>query len=208
LISKLRPDANLKYLLDRNKYPNAHGNKKYDGKVNWSALNLDKWIFIGVDFKHPHLRIYSQILFSPQFKRKLKVVFVWNSRTLSYVVLFSTDLEQDARQILTFYQLRFKIEFIFRDAKQFTGLNHCQARDEDKIDFHFNMSLATLNLYQLELIKSDSTMSMNSLVRKAYNTKFVKILFNKLNSNGELDGFFDINLPDVQEVINLGQMKT
>lgn len=208
LISKLRPDANLKYFLDRNKHPNAHGNKKYDGKVNWSALNLDKWNFIGVDFKYPHLRIYTQILYSPQFKRKLKVVFVWNSRTLKYIVLFSTDLNQDARQILSFYQLRFKIEFIFRDAKQFTGLNHCQARNEDKLDFHFNMSLATINLYQLELIKSDSTMSMNSLIRKAYNTKFVKILFGKLNSNTEFDGFFDINMPDVQEVINLGQMQT
>ena len=208
LISKLRPDANLKYLLDRNKYPDVHGNRIYDGKVNWLALNLDKWNFIGVDFKYPHLSIYSQILHSPPFKRKLKVVFVWNSRTLKYIVLFSTDLNQDARQILSFYQLRFKIEFIFRDAKQFTGLNHCQARNEDKLDFHFNMSLATINLYQLELIKSDSTMSMNSLVRKAYNTKFVKILFGKLNSNAEFDGFFDINMPDVQEVINLGQMQT
>lgn len=208
LISKLRPDANLKYLLDRDLFPNAHGNKKYDGKVNWSALNLDKWDYIGVDFKHTHLKIYTQILYSPQFKRKLKVVFVWNTRTLGYVVLFSTDLKQDARQILSFYQLRFKIEFIFRDAKQFTGLNHCQARNEDKLDFHFNMSLATVNLYQLELIKSNSTMSMNSLVRKAYNTKFVKILFGKLNSKHELDEFFDVNNPIVQEAINLGQMET
>ncbi len=98
----------------------------------------------------------------------------------------------------------YRDEFIFRDAKQFTGLNYCQARDEDKIDFHFNMSLATLNLYQLELIKSESTMLMNSFVRKAYNTKFVKILFDKLNSNDELGGFFDINTPNVQEVINSG----
>ena len=71
-----------------------------------------------------------------------------------------------------------------------------------------NISLDTINLYQFELIESDSTMSMNSLVQKAYNIKFVKILFGKLNSNAEFDGFFDIHLQDVQEVINLGQMKT
>lgn len=206
LIGKLRPDANLRYVLDRDENPNAHGNQKYNGKVNWKALNLDKWNYIGTDQKYPHLRLYTQVLYSPQFKRNLKVVFVWNSRTNGYVVLFSTDLTQDAKQIVTYYQLRFKIEFIFRDAKQFTGLTHCQARDEDKLDFHFNMSLATLNLYQFEIVKSNSTLSMNSLIRKAYNTKFVKMLFDQLNSEAELEVIFDLNHPVVQKVINLGQM--
>lgn len=50
VISKLRPDANLLYLLDRKKHSNTHGNKKYDGKVNWKALNLDKWNYIGTAF--------------------------------------------------------------------------------------------------------------------------------------------------------------
>ena len=34
-----------------------------------------------------------------------------------------------------------KMEFLFRDAKQFTGLQHCQARSESKLNFHFNASL-------------------------------------------------------------------
>ena len=207
LIGKLRPDANLKYLLDRRQNPNAHGNQKYDGKVNWKALNLDNWEYLGTDQKYPHLRLYTQILYSPQFKRKLKVVFVWNSKTNGYAVLFSTDLKQDARQIVSYYQLRFKIEFIFRDAKQFTGLTHCQARNEDKLDFHFNMSLAALNLYYYEQTKSDSTLSMNSLIRKAYNTKFVQMLFDKLSFEPELEAIFNINHPTVQNMINLGQIK-
>jgi hypothetical protein len=206
LIGKLRPDANLKYLLDRTQNPDAHGNQKYDGKVNWKALNLDKWEYIGTDQKYPHLRLYTQILYSPQFKRKLKVVFVWNARTRGYAVLFSTDLKQDARQIVSYYQLRFKIEFIFRDAKQFTGITHCQARDEDKLDFHFNMSLAALNLYYYEQTKSNSTLSMNSFIRKAYNTKFVKMLFDKLSFEPELEAIFNINHPTVQNMINLGQI--
>ncbi len=86
LISKLRPDANLRYLLDRKKYPDAHGNKKYDGKVNWGALNLDRWEFVGVDERHSHLRIYTQILYSPRFKCNIRVVFLWNARTNAYVV--------------------------------------------------------------------------------------------------------------------------
>ena len=208
LIGKLRPDANLRYLLDRDKYPNAHGNQIYDGKVNWKALNLDKWIYVGFDQKYPHLRLYTQVLYSPQFKRNLKVVFVWNSKTNGYAVLFSTDLTQDAQQIVTYYQLRFKIEFIFRDAKQFTGLTHCQARNEDKLDFHFNMSLAALNIYRyLSSTTSNSTMSMNSFFRKAYNHKLVKTLFSKLNSQAEFEVNIALQHPFVQDVINIGQMR-
>jgi hypothetical protein len=35
---------------------------------------------------------------------------------------------------------------LFRDAKQYTGLNHCQARSENKLDFHFNASLTAVSL--------------------------------------------------------------
>jgi len=184
-IGKLRSDANLKYVLDKTQNPNPHGNRKYDGKVNWKALNLDKWQYVGTDQKYPHLRLYTQILYSPQFKRNLKVVFVWNSKTGRYVVLFSTDLMQDARQIVAYYQLRFKIEFIFRDAKQFTGLTH----------------------YNYEQIKSNSTLSMNSFIRKAYNTKFVQMLFDKLSFEPEFEAIFNINHTHVQQIINLGQVR-
>ncbi len=47
----------------------------------------------------------------------------------------------DASEILDFYKARFQIEFIFRDAKQFTGLTDCQACDFTKLDFHFNSQL-------------------------------------------------------------------
>ena len=122
------------------------------------------------------------------------------------MVLASTDLNLDARLIVQYYQLRFQIEFLFRDAKQFTGLNHCQARAEEKLDFHFNMSLTAINLAKIIRKFNPTIKSMNSLVRKAYNTRLVELLFSQLSLNAEFDGFFDINLPAVQEAINLGQM--
>ena len=60
--------------------------------------------------------------------------------------MFSTDIQLGASDILDFYKSRFQIGFIFRDAKQFTGLSDCQARDFTKLDFHFNASLMALNL--------------------------------------------------------------
>jgi IS4 transposase len=67
--------------------------------------------------------------------------------------LFSTEVEQDPRQIVQYYKLRFQIEFLFRDAKQFTGFEDCQARDAVKLAFHFNASLTALNLAKLEAIE-------------------------------------------------------
>jgi hypothetical protein len=205
LITKLRPDANLRYLFNGVQRTGKKGaKKKYSGKVCWKKLDLSKWIHIGTDVKYDYLQIYTQVLNSPHFKRNLKVVLLWNTKSNQYILLASTDLSLSPRLIVTYYQLRFKIEFLFRDAKQFTGLTHCQARDEDKLDFHFNMSLAAINLAQLYTRINKQVYSMNSIVRKAYNTRFAKILFSQLSSEAE----FDINHSKVQKIIEFGCMRT
>ena len=53
-------------------------------------------------------------------------------------IYFSTDLDMSAKDIIEYYRTRFQIEFCFRDSKQFTGLNDCQARDLKKLNFAFN----------------------------------------------------------------------
>jgi hypothetical protein len=49
-------------------------------------------------------------------------------------------------------RIRYKqqIEFLFRDAKQFTGLSDCQARGKAVLHFHFNATMTALNLIKLE----------------------------------------------------------
>ena len=47
------------------------------------------------------------------------------------ILLFSTDIALTGEQILEYYQARFQIEFIFRDAKQFTGLSDCWGGDKE-----------------------------------------------------------------------------
>jgi len=93
-------------------------------------------------------------------------------------LLFSTDIHLDAEQILQCYQTRFQIEFIFRDAKQFTGLCDAQTRDPKRLDFHFSASLTALNLakYQDQLrhvqagiAPSSFPFSMASYKRFAFN---------------------------------------
>ena len=204
LITKLRPDANLRFLY---KGPHPKGKKgrktEYAGKVNWKELDLRKWQSLGADYKYPHLSIYTCILNSPYFKCNFRIVLLINKRSNKYILLASTDLHLNARVIVKYYQLRFKIEFIFRDAKQFTGLTHCQARNEKSLDFHFNMSLTAINLLQLNM-KCDSTIhSMNSFVRKAYNTRFANFLFSQLSPKAE----FNLKHPLLETVLNFGCLK-
>jgi hypothetical protein len=200
LITKLRPDANLRFDF-RGEHPKKQGPKaQYAGKAVYD--DLSQWDFEGTDAKYDYLSIYSRICWSPQFECWLRVVIVVNHAKNRYILLASTDLKQSALEIVTFYQLRFQIEFLFRDAKQFTGLNHCQARDDAKLDFHFNMSLTAINLIQALQIKDPTVQSINDWSRKMYNTKIVQNLLEELSLTAELD----LSNPSIQKVINLGAM--
>ena len=63
---------------------------------------------------------------------------------------FSTDIDIDPVLLYRCYKARFQIEFIFRDARQYTGLADC-ARAAQAIDTHVNASLLTLNLAKVAL---------------------------------------------------------
>lgn len=63
----------------------------------------------------------------------------------SRTVLFTNDLNLSASQVVTYYSLRFQIEFDFRDAKQFYGLssfkNYKQAQVTTAVNLSFTMTL-------------------------------------------------------------------
>lgn len=42
------------------------------------------------------------------------------------------------------------MEFVFRDAKQFTGVDTCEARRKVKLDFHINKALTSVNLNKID----------------------------------------------------------
>ena len=59
---------------------------------------------------------------------------------------FSTQTDAKPQTILEIYQIRFQIEFLFRDAKQHTGLMHCQSTNITKINNHLNLSLTAVSI--------------------------------------------------------------
>jgi len=206
LITRLRSDANLRYYGDGKRTPGQKGRTPtYAGKVDWQDLHAEgrtrsRFDYVGTLEDRAHVALYTQVLNSPYFKRDFRVVVLINTKTQQYVILASTDLEQEAGQVVAYYRLRFQVEFLFRDAKQFTGLEHSQARSEAKLDFHFNMSLASVNLARAQM--SEQGISFNSYVRLAYNRFLVSRLLEQLG----LASDYDLNHPGVQQVLHVGCM--
>ena len=189
IISKLRGDANLQYLYHGEQTAQRGRPKKYDGKAD--IKNIDKRR-IRLDYEAEQSKVYSGIVWSTGLKRQVKVAYVefWKDKayTGQYAVLFSTDLSLKGELIYLYYKSRFQIEFLYRDAKQHCGLNHCQARSENKLYFHFNASLTTVSLakaaYYLPLEQQNRPpFSMSDVITLNAN----KIMADRIFSNLDLD---------------------
>ena len=117
-IGKLRTDANLKFFYD-GPYSGRGRPRRYDGKVN---LN-DTTRFEFVKRLDDGVKLYTAVVWSVSLKRKVRLAYLQKEHEgrLSYVVLFSTDIDIDPALLYRCYKARFQIEFIFRDARQYTG---------------------------------------------------------------------------------------
>ena len=86
---------------------------------------------------------------------------------------------------------KFLIEFLFRDAKQFTSLSGSQARARAKLHFHFNASLSALTLGKLEARQqrpdSPAGFSMASVKRRAFNEHLMERISEHLAQGHSLD---------------------
>ena len=63
----------------------------------------------------------------------------------AHVILFSTDLELAYAKIIQYYSLRFQIEFNFRDAKQYWGLEDFMNVKETAVTNAANLSFFMVN---------------------------------------------------------------
>ena len=199
-IGKLRLDANLRYLYAGPQRPGPGRPKTYDGKVHWA--NLTQWEKVATD--DDDIVLYYQVLNHIQFQRNLRVVLVVDTKNKRKAVLFSTDLNLDALPIYRYYKARFQIEFLFRDAKQFTGLTDCQARSQAKLHLHFNASLSAVTLAKLDVRQQhgDTTaaFSMASLKRRAFNQHLIERISQHLAEGHSLEK----SSPDYEELCNYG----
>jgi hypothetical protein len=120
VVGKLRIDANLRYCYTGPQKTRG-ARRKYDGKVDLS--NLSRLAFVGE--VEPGVKLFTAVVWHVSLKRLIRIAYVLDHShpgKLGQVLLFSTDVSLLAWDIVRYYKARYQIEFIFRDAKQFTGL--------------------------------------------------------------------------------------
>lgn len=147
VISRLRDDADLLYPY-LGSHPKRKGAKtKYVGKLD--PRNLDPAYFTCC-IEEQGYRIFEATLYSKSLKRQIRVaimhVYKEDGTIKMHKIFFSTDLALSGIDIYCYYKARYQIEFLYRDAKQYAGLEHCQSKSETKLHFHLNTALTTVSL--------------------------------------------------------------
>jgi hypothetical protein len=180
VISRLRADANLKHLYTGEQKPKGRP-RTYEGKVDFTDLSRLAETTVKVEEKE--IKLLSGVVFSVSLKRKIKLVVVqYGSKTVN---LFATDLLMSASEIFFSYRSRFTIEFLIRDAKQSGGLNDCQARSNQAIEFHWNTALTSVNLARAmsqreQVASAKKPFSMKSIKQQFFNENLLKLFISKL----------------------------
>jgi putative transposase len=75
------------------------------------------------------------------------------TKAWAHVILFSSDLELSYDKLIDFYSLRFQIEFNFRDAKQFWGLEDFMNVTPTAVTNAANLSLFMVDVSQVLMCK-------------------------------------------------------
>jgi hypothetical protein len=150
VITRLRNDAVLWYPYLGPKRAGRGRQKKYAGRVDCKEPDIQ---YFRPCIKETDWQAFEACLYCKSLKRLLKVVLVHHYRPdgslKSYQLFASTDVSLSGADLWYYYHLRFQIEFLYRDGKQFLGLTHCQSRQESRLNFQFNFSLTLLSLVKI-----------------------------------------------------------
>ena len=178
VISRFRDDAYFRYLTAEQSTGKRGRPKLYDGKIEIKHLEEDRFEIIKLE--NGQGRILSAVVHSRSLSRDI-LLCIWESEDKKvHKLYFSTDIQMKAIDVLDFYKTRFQVEFCFRDSKQFTGLTNCQSRDIDKLHFHFNASLTSVNLAKVKALEKGTVLSMASVKVLCHNIflmqRFISVL--------------------------------
>ena len=173
VISRLKDDASLRYLTTQLPSGGRGRPKQYDGKID--IKNPDENRFDIIDLDNGQGRILSAVVNSVSLKRNIRLC-IWQSvDRKTHKLYFSTDIQMEVKEMIDYYRTRFQIEFCYRDAKQFTGLTDCQSRDLNKLHFHFNASLTSVNLAKVKAIEKGTVLSMASVKVLCHNIFLIRV---------------------------------
>lgn len=147
LVSKLRSNAAL-YSAFEGEHPGKGPKPKYGAKLDFHQMD-EKYLRETTLEGNIRTDIFQGTFLNKEFRFALNVVILLktnlDTQSQAHVVLFSTDLELAYDKIIRFYRLRFQIEFNFRDAKQYWGLEDFMNVKETAVTNAANLSFFMVN---------------------------------------------------------------
>jgi len=150
LISKLRYDAALSFPYD-GPYAGRGKRKKYGKKLDYRRIP-EAYLKASSVEKDIETKIYQLNLWHKKFADLLNIVVMvktnLKTQAVAHVVLFSSDLDLSYEQLIDYYRLRFQLEFNFRDAKQYWGLEDFMTVKQTPVYNSANLAMFMVNLSQ------------------------------------------------------------
>jgi putative transposase len=192
LISKLRSDAAL-YVPYEGSYAGRGPHRKYGSKLDYRSIP-EKYLKATTVEGPIQTRLYQAQLLHKEFPQALNVVILvktnLQTRATAHVVLFSSDLELPYDQLKDYYGLRFQIEFNFRDAKQYWGLEDFMNVTETAVTNAAHLSLFMVNVsyrFLRDFRQSDPACSLLDLKARFCADKYVTETIKMLPEKPEPD---------------------
>ncbi len=150
LISKLQYNSAL-YFPYNGPYSGRGPRKKYGKKINYDKLPQQHLKHSSTD-NSIRTDIYHMPMLHKLFPQLLNIVIIvktnLNTQARAHVILFSSDLSLSYETLIEYDKLRFQIEFNFRDAKQYWGLEDFMNINEQPLTNAVNLSFFMVNLSQ------------------------------------------------------------
>ena len=148
LISKLRINTAL-YFPSTLPYTGRGRPRLYGQRFNPQQIDA-KYRVSTETHENITTQVYQAKLWHKKFPDPLNVVCILKTHLLtekkSHVLLFSSDLALEAEKMIDYYRLRFQIEFNFRDAKQYWGLEDFMNVNKTPVNNAANLSMFMVNV--------------------------------------------------------------
>lgn len=150
LISKLQCNSAL-YFQYAGPYSGHGPRKKYGEKIDYTRLPQPYLEHSSTDHAI-RTEMYQMPMLHKLFPHLLNIVIIvkinLETQARAHVILFSSDLSLSYDTIIAYYKLRFHIEFNFRDAKQYWGLEDFMNIKEQPVTNAVNLAFFMVNLSQ------------------------------------------------------------
>lgn len=179
LISKLRSDSAL-YLPYDGPYAGRGPKRIYGDKLNPKAIP-ERFLCKRELHKNIETRIYQLQARHKSVAELLNIVIIvktnLKTQAQAHVILFSSDVAVAFDKLIDNYCLRFQLEFNFRDAKQYWGLEDFMSTHPIRVTNAANLSLFMVNLVERVLRderRLDPEMSILDLKAQCRGAKYLE----------------------------------